>query len=136
MEHSCTSVGAFLIRNQDLIMGLLVWPFITAILNVALRKKTPEQWEAWALSKPALAFVFEVMRASGVDLFKVLQAFHRFAQRRAGMIPADAVRVSSLPEPLKAALRNPETVKLLVEAAAKFQEAQTSDSMMPEPTEN
>ena len=132
MEHTWPSVGAFLVRNQGLIMGLLVWPLITAVMNVALRKKTPEQWEAWALSKPVLAFVIEVMRASGIDPFKLLQAFHRFAQRRAGVIPADAVRVSSLPEPLKAALMNPETLKLLTEAAVRLQ---TESVVPPEPVQ-
>lgn len=126
------SVGVFLVRNQGLIMGLLVWPLITAVMNVALRKKTPEQWEAWALSKPALALMVEVMRAGGIDPFKLLQAFHRYAQRRAGVIPADAVRVSSLPEPLKAALMNPETLKMLTEAAVRLQ---TESVVPPEPVQ-
>jgi len=137
MEHTWQSVGAFLVRNQGLIMGLLVWPLITAVMNVALRKKTPEQWETWALSKPVLAFVMEVMRASGIDPVKLLQAFHRFAQRRAGVIPADAVRVASLPEPLKAALLNPETLKLLLEAAVKLQsESAAPTAPVPPATES
>jgi len=117
METMWRTVGAFLVRNQDLITGLFVWPVITALMNIALRKKTPEEWEAWALAKPGLAFLIEAIRACGIDPFKLLQAFHRFAQRRAGAIPADAVRVANLPAPLKAALLNPETVKLLTEAA-------------------
>jgi len=133
MEHTWQSVGAFLVHNQGLIMGLLVWPFITAVMNVALRKKSPEQWEAWALSKPVLAFVIEVMRAGGIDPFKLLQAVQRYAQRRAGVIPADAVRVSSLPEPLKAALLNPELLKLLTEAAVKLQ---APNAITPEPAKD
>lgn len=112
-------------------MGVLIWPLITAIMNLALRKKTPEQWEAWALSKPALACGVELLRALGADPFKLLQAFHRLAQRRSGVIPTDAVRMSSLPEPLKAALLNPEFLKLLTEAAHKLQTEQQQQQQEP-----
>lgn len=124
-------VTPFLIQNQGLIMGLLVWPILSALMNVALRKKTPQQWEEWALSKPWLAFFIEGSRAAGVDPFKMLQAFHRLAQRRAGVIPEDAVRVSSLPAPLKAALQNPALLKLLTEAALKLQQAEGASDENP-----
>lgn len=121
MEQTWQSVVSFLVRNQGLLMGLVFWPVITAVMNIALRKKTPEEWEKWAIAKPGLAFLLEVLRAMGLDPIKLLQAFHRYAKRRAGVIPADAVRLSSLPDPLKVALANPETLKRLTELAAQIQ---------------
>ena len=117
------SIVSLFVHNQGLLMGLIVWPFVSALFNVLARKKTPQEWEKWALSKPVLAFGVEMMRGMGFDPFKLLQAVQRYAQRRAGEVPADAVRTSSLPEPLKLALLNPDFVKMLNESAVKLQAA-------------
>lgn len=121
METLRQVVVPFLVQNWGLVMSLLVWPILTALLTVALRKKTPEEWEAWAMTKPLLAFVVEVMRAAGIDTAKLLVASHRFAQRRAGVVPPDAIRVSSLPESVKTALQNPELRQILIQAAEHLQ---------------
>jgi len=121
METVRQVVVSFLIQNWGLVMSLLIWPILTAMLTVALRKKTPEEWEAWAMTKPFLAFIVEVMRAAGIDTAKLLVAAHRFAQRRAGVVPPDAIRMSSLPESVKTVLANPELRQVLIQAAEHLQ---------------
>lgn len=107
------AVLLFLIQHQSILLGLVFWPLITALLNVMLRRKSAEAWELWAMNKPGLAFLIEVSRAAGFDPAKLLIAFQRFAQRRSGVIPEDAVRASKLPPLLQKALLDPELVKLL-----------------------
>lgn len=126
-------VVAFLMQHHEWVCALLLWPILSATVNVMLRKKTPEEWEQWALSKPVLAFGVEVCRAAGLDPVKLLTAFQRLAARRAGQVPADAVRAAGLPEPLKKALLNPELVKLLNEAAIQHQTPESSETMVPPP---
>ena len=71
-----------------LLMATIGWPILSAVLNILSRKKTPEQWEAWALSKPLLALGVELMRALGADPKKAMMAFQKYAQRKAGEAPA------------------------------------------------
>jgi hypothetical protein len=107
------AVLSFLIQHQSILLGLVFWPLITALMNVMLRRKSAEAWEIWAMGKPGLAFLIEVSRAAGFDPAKLLIAFQRYAQRRSGVIPEDAVRSSKLPPLLQKALLNPEMVKVL-----------------------
>lgn len=104
------------------LMSLIGWPLISAILNVMLRKKTSEEWEAWAMSKPALALTVELLRALGVDTKKAVVAFQRYAQRKSGSIPEGAVAAAtpSLPPSVAALLSDPEKLKLLEQAAQKL----------------
>lgn len=110
---STDAIVAFVIQHKSILLGLIFWPLITAVMNVMLRKKTAEEWEAWAMAKPALAFVVEVLRAAGLDPAKLLVAFQRYAQRRAGVVPEDAIRASKLPPVIQKALLDPATVKAL-----------------------
>jgi hypothetical protein len=110
---STDAVVLFVIQHKSILLGLIFWPLITAVMNVMLRKKTAEEWEAWAMAKPALAFLVEVLRAAGLDPSKLMVAFQRYAQRRSGVVPEDAIRMSKLPPVVQKALLNPEMVKTL-----------------------
>lgn len=107
------AVLSFLIQHQSILLGLVFWPLVTALLNVMLRRKSAEAWELWAMGKPSLAFLIEVSRAAGFDPAKLLIAFQRYAQRRSGVVPEDAVRSSKLPPLLQKALLDPNMVQLL-----------------------
>lgn len=116
------SIAYFFVSNQQWLLALVLWPLITALFNVALRKRTYIQWEEWALAKPVLAFIIEVIRATGLDPFSLAQAFQRYAARKAGVMPVDTIRVAELPPPLKTALLNPDLTEILSEAAVKVQD--------------
>lgn len=102
---------SFLLQYHELVISLLVLPLITALGNIALRKKTAEEWDKWAMSKPLLAFAIEFMRAAGFDPIGMLKAMYRYSTRKSGKIPADA----ALPPALKKALSDPATRALLTE---------------------
>lgn len=104
-------IVSFVIQHQDVLLGLVFWPLITASINVMLRRKTAEEWEAWAVSKPVLAFLVEVSRAAGFDPAKLLIAGQRYAQRRAGVVPAEALRATKLPPAVQKALSDPEKIR-------------------------
>lgn len=132
------AVLSFLVQHQSVILGLVFWPLITAIMNVMLRRKSAEAWESWALSKPVPAFIVEVVRAAGFDPAKLMIAGQRYAQRRAGVVPVEALRAAHLPEPVKKALSDPEKLRMfqaLIESLdatePKPEAAATADS--PEP---
>jgi hypothetical protein len=63
---------------------------LTAVLNLMLRRKTAEAWEAWAMQKPGLALGVELLRALGVDTRKAVLVWQRYAQRKAGEQPSAA----------------------------------------------
>ena len=100
-----------------LFMAVIGWPLISATLNIMLRKKTPEEWETWALSKPLSALGVELMRALGFDLKKALVAFQRYAQRKAGQIPEDAAAIPGLPPVIVSLLNDPAKLRMLEQAA-------------------
>jgi hypothetical protein len=102
-----------------LLMATVGWPILSAVLNLLSRKKTPEQWEAWALSKPMLALGFELMRALGADPKKAMVAFRNYAQRKAGEAPARSPAIQQLvSDPVKAKLLE-EAVMVLAETQAQ-----------------
>jgi hypothetical protein len=106
-----------------LMMAVVGWPLISAILNLMLRKKTPEEWEKWAMSKPGLALLTELTRALGLDPKKALVAFQRYAQRKSGEIPEGRVSAPGIPAEIVAMLNDPEKRKAIVEAATKLAQA-------------
>jgi hypothetical protein len=125
-------VLSFVIQHQDVLLGLVFWPLITAIMNVMLRRKSAEAWESWALSKPVPAFLVEVVRAAGFDPAKLMIAGQRYAQRRAGVVPAEALRAAHLPEPVRKALSDPEKLRMF-QALIESLDA-TKPAATPEPT--
>lgn len=95
------------------LMATVGWPILSAVLNVLLRKKTPEQWEAWAEKKPGMALVVELMRALGADPSKAMVAAQRYARRKAGEAPA---AMPALSPALSEIVADPAKAKLLEEA--------------------
>ena len=52
----------------------LVWPVVSAILNVLLRTRTPEQWVERCEKQPRLAALTRLVRSVGLDPVKMVQA--------------------------------------------------------------
>lgn len=105
-----------------LFMALIGWPFISALLNVLMRKKTAEEWEAWALQRPFTALLVELARVYGVDLKKQAVVLQRYAERKAGKIPEDALAsgTTAVPASIAAILADPQKRALLEKAAEKL----------------
>lgn len=53
---------------------LLCWIVLSAVLNLALRARTADQWIEWCDRFPRLASALRLMRAVGVDPAKMLEA--------------------------------------------------------------
>lgn len=109
MHSLLVSVGPYL----PLVMPLAVWPLISALINYAFYKKTPAEWEAWAMRKPLLAFLVELCRANGWDITKNAKVLQRYAARRAGQLPEEGWDRLPISPAMKAALQNPATRGIL-----------------------
>lgn len=103
MKTLLPAIITFLTQNWQ----WLFWPIVSATLAVLSRKKTAQEWETWALKSPVLAFLIEVARAAGLDPIKVLSAFKRYADRRAGAIPSEIWERLPVSNALKAHLADP-----------------------------
>ncbi len=95
-------------REHEALLNFLFWPLLTALLNILLKKKSAEEWERWAMSKPLGAFFVEVLRAVGLDPSKITLAFQRYAARKVQKVPDDLFDRLPLSPTLKEALRDPE----------------------------
>lgn len=93
----------FLLAHRD----WLIWPLLSALLAVLSRKKTAQEWEAWALQQPVGALVIEVARAAGFDLPKIFVALKRYSDRRAGKVAEDAFARLPVSESLRKTLADP-----------------------------
>lgn len=102
------------------IVEALIWPLLTAIINAFLMKRSPEEWEAWALKKPGLAFMVEILRAIGCYPSKILIAIQRYLARRAGEVPNDVVTMETLPPGIQRMLKSPATIACLETEAQNF----------------
>lgn len=56
----------------------IAWPIATAVLNVILRTRTPEQWVERCESHPRLAAFTRFLRATGLDPVKMVQSIGEF----------------------------------------------------------
>lgn len=118
-------------------MALVGWPVISAVLNVMLWKKTPEQWETWALTSPKGALVVELLRGFGMNPTKSLPALKAYSDRKAGRLPGNAPLGMRVPPSLLSALQDPalmarlevEATKLLVRSSI----VPTADKAAPTP---
>ena len=54
--------------------AVFVWPVVSATLNVILRTRTPEEWVERCERFPRLAAVTRLLRATGLDPVKMVQA--------------------------------------------------------------
>lgn len=52
----------------------LAWPIVSAVLNVVLRTRTPEQWVERCEKQPRLAAFTRLVRSVGLDPVKMVQA--------------------------------------------------------------
>ena len=68
-----------------------LWPVVSALLLVALRARTPEQWVALGERSPRVQGVVRLLRAVGLDPAKALSALSQIVTGRA---PARAVAVA------------------------------------------
>ena len=71
--------------------GAAVWPIVSALLLVALRSRTPEQWVALGETSPRWQGVIRLLRAVGLDPAKALSALGQIVTGRA---PARAVQIA------------------------------------------
>ena len=52
----------------------LAWPIVSAVLNVILRTRTPEQWVERCEKYPRFAALTRLVRSVGLDPVKMVQA--------------------------------------------------------------
>lgn len=109
MRNLLVSILTSLAPYKPLLMPFVVWPLISAAINFAFYKRTPAQWEAWALKRPVLAFFVELCRVNGWDITKNLKLMQRLAARRAGQLPVDGWDRLPLSPELKEGLQDPAT---------------------------
>ena len=57
----------------------LAWPIVSAVLNVILRTRTPEQWVERCEKQPRLAAFTRLVRSVGLDPVKMVQALGELA---------------------------------------------------------
>lgn len=68
-----------------------LWPVVSALLLVALRSRTPEQWVALGETSPRWQGAIRLLRAVGLDPAK---AFSAIGQIVTGRAPAKAVQIA------------------------------------------
>lgn len=68
-----------------------LWPVVSALLIVALRARTPEEWVAMGERSPRVQGVIRLLRAVGLDPAKALSAL---AQIVTGRAPERAVQIA------------------------------------------
>lgn len=52
----------------------IAWPIVSAVLNVILRTRTPEQWVERCEKQPRLAALTRLVRSVGLDPVKMVKA--------------------------------------------------------------
>lgn len=52
----------------------IAWPIVSAVLNVILRTRTPEQWVERCERYPRFAALTRLVRSVGLDPVKMVQA--------------------------------------------------------------
>lgn len=56
----------------------VAWPIISAVLNVILRTRTPEEWVHRCENYPRFAAFTRLVRSVGLDPVKMVQAIAEF----------------------------------------------------------
>lgn len=108
----------WVLTHEDLLWWVAA-SVLVFVVNLLSQRKSSAEWELWALSKPWLAFVIELLRKFGIDPFGVAKAVYRLAMRRKGQIPKDAFKAADLPESVKLMLAHPELRTTLAQLAEK-----------------
>ena len=68
-----------------------LWPVVSALLIIALRTRSPEEWIAMGERSPRVKGVIRLLRAVGLDPAKALSALVQIVTGRA---PARAVQIA------------------------------------------
>lgn len=76
--------------NREHLFAMVIWLVVTGIVNFAMRKKTPEEWEVLAEKNPRYAAFARMLRAIGLDPVKLIVAFVDFVRGHAKNAGADA----------------------------------------------
>ena len=71
--------------------AVALWPIVSALLIIALRARTPEEWVAMGERSPRVQGVIRLLRAVGLDPAKALSAL---AQIVTGRAPSRAVQIA------------------------------------------
>ena len=71
--------------------AVALWPVVSALLIIALRTHSPEEWVALGERSPRVQGVIRLLRAVGLDPAKALSAL---AQIVTGRAPARAVQIA------------------------------------------
>lgn len=77
--------------------AVALWPVVSALLIIALRARTPEEWVAMGERSPRVQGVIRLLRAVGLDPAKALSAL---AQIVTGRAPARAVQIADTIAPV------------------------------------
>ena len=57
---------------------VFIWPALSGLLNIILRTRTPEEWVERCERSPRLAAFTRLLRATGLDPVKMVQAIGQF----------------------------------------------------------
>ena len=71
--------------------AVALWPVVSALLIIALRTRSPEEWIAMGERSPRVQGVIRLLRAVGLDPAKALSALVQIVTGRA---PARAVQIA------------------------------------------
>lgn len=63
---------------------VFAWPVVSAVLNVVLRTRTPEQWVERCERSPRLAAFTRLVRSVGLDPVKMVQALGELTEGKKG----------------------------------------------------
>lgn len=65
------------------ILGTCLWPLLSAVVNAALRFRTPQEWADYAAKNPRGAAVIRMFSAAGIDPAKFLLHLQAFLKQKA-----------------------------------------------------
>lgn len=108
--------------------ALILWPLLSGVLGIFARRNNPAEWETWALKHPYAAVAVEFARTNGPDVLKNPTVLQRYAARKAGKIPMDALEKIPLPQHLREALKNPVMRNVVAEMLRQHQEAEAAEA--------
>ena len=106
--------------------ALVLWPILSGVLTLFARRNNPAEWETWALKNPKKAALVEFARTNGPDFLKNPVVLQRYAARKAGKIPMDALEKIPLPAQLREALKNPLMHEVVTEMLRQHVEAEAA----------
>lgn len=92
------------ISRYSWIFSIIGWLVATWLINELTHFKTEEEWQAYVVLHPRIAFIMKVLRAVGFDRAKVVRALQILKQAAPIQGKIDALtdpEKSKTPEPMK-----------------------------------